>query len=123
MSSISKILSIIAIAFFCIIMFFIGGFPLSEGYNPIKPAADTKFSTNYSEENFNKITVGMDTTELMKLVGEPLGKLPNHASFKPMWCYSVNKESKSGDFAWLKRGILIGRNGKVREIQKSVLYE
>ncbi|HWY10202.1 MAG TPA: hypothetical protein VN026_02700 [Bacteroidia bacterium] len=123
MSSITKVLSILAIAFFCIIMFFIGGFPLSEGYNPVKPAADTKFSPNYSEENFNKVTVGMDTTELVKLIGEPLGKLPNHASFKPMWFYSVNKENPSGDFAWLKRGILIGRNGKVREVQKSVLYE
>ena len=123
MSSVTKIFTLIGIAFFCIIMFFIGGFPLSEGYNPIKPGADTRFSANYNEANFNKVKVGMDTNEVAKLVGEPLGKLPRHASYKPMWCYSANKESKSRDFAWLKRGILFGRDGKVREVQKSVLYE
>ena len=123
MSSISKILSVLAIAFFCIIMFFIGGFPLSEGYNPVKPAAGTKFSANYSEENFNKITVGMDSTEVFKVLGEPLGKLPNHAPVKKLWYYSVDDKVKSPDFAWLKRAVLFGNNGKVREVQKSVLYE
>jgi hypothetical protein len=118
-----KILSLIAIGFFCVLMFLIGGFPLSEGYNPVKPGADTKFSGTYSEENFNKITVGMDSTEVYNLIGEPLGKLPRYAAFKPLWYYSVNKESESGDFAWLKRAIVFGRNGKVREVQKSVRYE
>ncbi len=118
-----KILSLIAIGFFCIVVFFIGGFPLSEGYNPVKPNADTKFSGAYNEDNFNKITIGMDSTEVLNLIGEPIGKLPRYASFKPLWFYSVNKESESGDFAWLKRAIVFGRNGKVREVQKSVRYE
>ncbi len=118
-----KIVSFIAIAFFCIITFFIGGFPLSEGYNPVKPGADTKFNETYTEDNFNKITIGMDTNEVIKLMGAPMGKLPNHASFKPLWYYSLNKEGKTLDFAWLKRAIVIGRNGKVREVQKSVKYE
>lgn len=118
-----KILSSVAIGVFCVLIFLIGGFPLSEGYNPVKPGADTKFSSNYSEENFNKITVGMDSTEVYKIIGEPLGKLPRYASFKPLWYFSVNKESESGDFAWLKRAIVFGRDGKVREVQKSVRYE
>ena len=118
-----KIVSIIAISFLCIVVFFIGGFSLSEGYNPVKPGVDTKFSANYSEDNFNKVTVGMDSTEVMKLIGEPIGKLPNHASYKPLWYYSVNAENEHGDFAWLKRAIFFGRNGKVREVQKSVRYE
>lgn len=123
MGSITKIFSIIAIAFFCVVTFFIGGFPLIEGYNPVKPDADTKFTSTYTEDNFNKITVGMDTTEVIKLMGEPMGKLPKHASFKPLWYFSLNKESKALDFAWLKRAIVIGRDGKVREVQKSVKYE
>lgn len=118
-----KILSLGAIGVFCVLIFLIGGFPLSEGYNPVKPGADTKFSKDYSEDNFNKITVGMDSTEVFKLLGEPLGKLPRYASFKPLWYYSVNKESEAGDFAWLKRAVVFGRNGKVREVQKSVRYE
>jgi outer membrane protein assembly factor BamE (lipoprotein component of BamABCDE complex) len=118
-----KILSLVAIGVICVLVFFIGGFPLSEGYNPVKPTADTKFASNYAEETFNKVTVGMDTSEVFKLIGEPLGKLPRYASFKPLWYYSVNKESKSGDFAWLKRAIIFGRDGKVREVQKSVVYE
>ena len=123
MHQVKKILSFIAIAFFCIIIFFIGGFPLSEGYNPVKPAAYTKFSPNYSEENFNKITVGMDSTEVFKLMGEPLGKLPNHAPVKRLWYFSVDPRNHRLDFAWLKRAVLFGPNGKVREIQKSVVYE
>ncbi len=118
-----KILSLIAVAFFCIVVFFVGGFSLSEGYNPVKPEAGTKFSANYSEDNFNKITVGMDSTEVLKLIGEPMGKLPNYAAFKPLWCYSADKKNSHSDFAWLKRAIYFGRNGKVREVQKSVKYE
>lgn len=117
-----KILSLVAIGVFCVLMFFIGGFPLSEGYNPVNRVRP-KFSDNYTEENFNKITVGMDSSEVFKLVGEPLGRLPRYASFKPLWYFTVNKESKSGDFAWLKRAIVFGRDGKVREVQKSVRYE
>lgn len=118
-----KILSLIAIGFFCVIIFLIGGFPLSEGYNPVKPEVGTKFSVNYSEENFNKITVGMDSSEVFKIMGEPLGKLPNHAPVKRLWYYSVDKKSDWADFAWLKRAIVYGSNGKVKEIQKSIRYE
>ena len=120
MNSISKILSIVAIGFFCIILFFTGAFPLSEGYNPIKPEIDTKFSPGYTEENFNKITVGMDTTEVVKLVGEPIGKLGRHTR---MWYFTSDGKCKWMNFAWLARDIVVGANGKVRDIHKSVRYD
>ena len=120
MNSITKILSLVAIAFFCIILFLTGGFPLSEGYNPVKPTIDTKFSGNYTEENFNKITIGMDTAEVLKLVGEPIGKLGRHTR---MWYFTSDGKCKWMNFAWLARDIVVGPDGKVRDIHKSVRYD
>jgi hypothetical protein len=119
-----KIVSIIAVAFFCIVMFIAGGFSLIDGYNPVKPDIDTQFSSGYSEENFNKIAVGMDTSEVTRLIGEPLGRLPERdVPFKPMRFYSADGKCHFQSFAWLARGIIIGRDGKVRQIQKSVRYD
>jgi hypothetical protein len=118
-----KILSLIAICVFCVVAFFCGAAALSEGYNPIKPDIDTRFGPNYSEDNFNKITVGMDTTEVLKLIGPPLEKLPTYAPFKPMWAYSGDGKCKWQNFGWLARGIVVGPNGKVKEIKKSVRYD
>jgi outer membrane protein assembly factor BamE (lipoprotein component of BamABCDE complex) len=120
MSSVMKIISLLAIAFFCIILFFTGAFPLSEGYNPVKPGIDTKFSANYNEDNFNKITVGMDTAEVVKLVGEPIGKLGRSTR---MWYYTSDGNCKWMNFAWLARDIVVSANGKVRDIHKSVRYD
>lgn len=120
MSSITRILSLVAIAFLCIIIFLSGGFPLSEGYNPVKPGIDTKFSSGYTEENFNKITIGMDTAEVLKLVGEPIGKLGRHTR---MWYFTSDGKCKWMNFAWLARDIVVGPNGKVRDIHKSVRYD
>lgn len=120
MSSPIKILSTIAIVLFCIGMFFLGGFSLHEGYNPIKPGIDTQFGPGYSESNFNKITVGMDTVEVIKLIGRPIGVI---GSSTRLWYYSTDGNCKWKNFAWLARDLVIDHNGKVKLVQKSIRYD
>lgn len=118
--STQKIVSTISITIVCIGIFLIGGFSLHEGYNPIKPDVDTQFGADYSEANFNKITVGTDTTEVIKLIGRPIGVI---GSSSRLWYYSTDGACKWKNFAWLARALVIDHNGKVKVVQKSIRYD
>lgn len=120
MSPLFKILSVITVVFCCVGMFFLGGFSLHEGYNPVKPDIDTQFGPGYSEENFNKITEGIDSSEVIKLIGRPIGVI---GSSSKLWYYSTDGKCKWQNFAWLARAVVIDRNGKVKQVQKSVRYD
>lgn len=120
MNSMFKLLSVLGVALCCSGLFLLGGFSLHEGYNPVKPAIDTQFGPGYSEENFNKITVGTDTSEVIKLIGHPIGVI---GSSTRLWYYSTDGNCKWMNFAWLARGLVIDHNGKVKVIQKSIRYD
>jgi len=116
---IGKILSILATGICCLALFMIGGFILDEGYNPAVPGIDTKYAANCDESKFNQVTVGMDTSEVIKLIGQPLGK---RGSSTQKWNYTADEKCEWHDFAWLNRNIVVGPNGKVRSVIKITEY-
>ncbi len=117
--SLAKILSLIGTGACCLCLFVLGSFMLDEGYNPIVPDVDTKYSAQYDEVKFNSITVGMDTTEVLKILGEPMAKRGNSTR---MWHYTADGNCKWADFAWLDRNLVIDNSGKVKIINKSIGY-
>ncbi|MGZ3882938.1 MAG: hypothetical protein ACXVP0_00645 [Bacteroidia bacterium] len=117
--SASKLLSIIATGFCCLTLFIIGSFMLDEGYNPAVPDIDTKYAANCTEAKFNEITVGMDTSEVIRLVGQPIGK---RGSSTQKWNYTADEKCQWHDFAWLNRNLVIDSRGKVKLILKTIEY-
>jgi outer membrane protein assembly factor BamE (lipoprotein component of BamABCDE complex) len=116
--SLVKILSLIATGICCLCLFVLGSFMLDEGYNPVVPGIDTNFAEGYDEAKFNSIKEGMDTTEVIQLIGRPKFVQSGQA-----WHYTSDGKCTWADFAWLKRRVMIGRDGKVKGTHASVSYE
>jgi outer membrane protein assembly factor BamE (lipoprotein component of BamABCDE complex) len=117
---ISKILGMLGTALCCVALFIFGGFSLSEGYNPAKPEIDTRMSDQFEESRFKEIKVGMDTAQVVALIGKPLGK---EGRTIQRWFWTLDGKCKWGDFAWMARAVVIDQNGKVKLIQESTRYE
>jgi outer membrane protein assembly factor BamE (lipoprotein component of BamABCDE complex) len=117
---ISKILGLLGTAVVCVMLFIFGGFSLSEGYNPAKPEIDTREAEQFEESRFQQITVGMDTAQVMALIGRPLGK---EGRTIQRWYWTLDGKCKWMDFAWMARAVVIDQNGKVKLIQASTRYE
>jgi outer membrane protein assembly factor BamE (lipoprotein component of BamABCDE complex) len=111
--SIAKILSLGGTGICCLALFIFGQLMLDEGYNPVVPDIDTKYAPNFSVEKFNMITVGMDTNDVIKLIGQPIGK---QGKLTQKWYYTADGKCKWGDFAWLNSNLVIDRDGKVKLI-------
>src|SRR5688572_28611084 len=47
---------------------------ISEGYCIVWPSIGTAFAPHYSESGFNRIKPGMTESEVLHLIGYPLGK-------------------------------------------------
>lgn len=115
--TVQKLLSLIATGFCCLTLFIVGTFMLDEGYNPLVPDIDTKYASDCTAEKFDEIKEGMDTIEVIRLVGQPFGK---RGRSMQMWNYTADGKCQWHDFAWVNRNLLIDRNGKVRTITKRV---
>lgn len=122
MNAALKYISIAVTAVFCICSFFMGIFILNEGYYLFDPAIDTKFTENYSEENFDKIIPGMDTSEVIKLIGKPFKQNLSDNSLIT-WSYSTDGKFEKADFAWLSRKVTFNKTGKVKDTQKAIYYD
>lgn len=117
-----KILGFAGAGFICFCVFMVGGYMLHDGYNPVSPSISTKYAPQYEEVKFGQIEVGMDTTDVVKLIGMPFGR--HGSSGIQAWYYTGKGKCKWNEFAWLKRFVVIDhRTGKVRSIQKSICYE
>ena len=103
-------------------MFVYGGAILMEGYNPLKPDIDTWFSKKYDEEKFNSIFEGMDTTMVIRLIGQPIDK-SRYEEPNQYWYFTGDGKAWPDDFAWLGRELLIDKNGKVSKVIRSVHYD
>jgi outer membrane protein assembly factor BamE (lipoprotein component of BamABCDE complex) len=90
-----------------------------EDYNPINPSIDTRYTTDFDEEKFNSIEVGIDTVQIISLIGSPHSrhKLPDN---KVIWYYTSDGKCDWYDFAWLGRELIINKQGNVITIQKSI---
>jgi outer membrane protein assembly factor BamE (lipoprotein component of BamABCDE complex) len=119
--STKRILGLAGASLCCVILFLFGGFSLVEGYNPAYPDIDTKSTPQFDEEKFQQIKVGMDTTEVISMIGQPLGR--EGRSLIKRWFYTADGKCKWSDFAWQARALVIDQNGKVKLIQQSTRYE
>lgn len=115
--SLAKILSIVGTGICCLALFVLGSFMLDEGYNPVIPDVDTKYAPDYEEIKFNSVTIGMDTADVIKLIGVPFGK---RGSSTQMWHYSADGKCTWADFAWLDCNLVIDGKGKVKEINNNL---
>lgn len=113
-----KIISVLTTGWAFLIAFIFGMLVIS--YNPFVPDINTRFSEKYNEEKFNSITVGMDTTEVIILIGTPISKY-QEKDLLPEWSYSAQSHTAGihDDTAWLVRAVEINRFGKVSKIHKS----
>ncbi len=117
-----RIIGIILTAALCFGIFMVGGFILHDGYNPVSPKISTKYTEGYNEMKFGEIEVGMDTTDIVTLIGQPFSK--EGRSSIQAWCYSGKGKCKWNEFAWLKRFVVVDhRTGKVKYVKKEICYE
>lgn len=116
---ISAILSLIILFYVWFFGFILIG---ADSYNPIKPDIDTKFSDRYDEDKFNSIEAGMDTTELLKILGEPIDVGMVGTPKGSIWYYSSDGGCEWYGFAWLGREVIVNK-GKVVETVKSVHFD
>lgn len=88
-----------------------------EGKFIFKPDIDTRFADGYSDAAFATVAIGMNVSDVLALLGEPIStyesanwSFPGDA--KTLWWYASDGACAWGDFAW--RAPIIGiRDGVV----------
>lgn len=122
-----KTLGVVAVILISLSIFFIEYSVTIEGYNRFSPWIDTKTTDYFTEEKFDLITVGMDTTEIKDIIGEPLYRQSpiwiKSDSISQVWDFTSDGKFKKGDFAWFARELYINRKGKVSEILKYIAFD
>jgi hypothetical protein len=113
MKILNKAISIVTIVIFCTVTVFFGRLLCSESYNPLFPDIDTYYTPKFEEKKFFLINPGMDTSEVVKLIGHPFSKQKLNDSSK-LWYYTGDGKCKWMDFAWIGREIEICSNKVVR---------
>jgi hypothetical protein len=99
-----------------------GEIPLMEGYNPVYPDVDTKYSESYKEELFQQIKIGEDTTLIIEKIGYPLEVYTDDKGGY-QWNYSTDGKCQWADFAWLLKAIIISKDGKVIKKLDIIVYD
>jgi len=120
-----KTIGILGVGLITLFIFFIGYSVTVEGYNRFSPWIDTKTTDDFSEEKFDLIKVGMDTTQVKNIIGKPYFRQDaewDSLRFQ-LWYFTSDGKFKKGDFAWIGREIYIDNNGKVNEIMKTIHYD
>jgi hypothetical protein len=70
---------------------------------------------------FNKVAPGMSAADLERKLGKPLLVVTNESSMQE-WLYSDDGKCWWGDFAWLRRAVVLS-NGMVVSVDASVRYD
>jgi len=122
-----KILGVVGIAIITFSVFIIGYSVTIEGYNRFSPWIDTKTNDSYSEQNFNMIEPGMDTVQVIGLLGEPFSRQitdwHNDRLKSQYWYFTSDGKFEKGDFAWIGRELYISEDGKVTEIIRTIHHD
>ena len=119
---IGKALSAILIVPFCVLSMVVGAFTLGESYNVLVPDIDTHFTLGYSEKKYFSSQPGVDTSEVIRLIGRPF-YVQRVGRSKDLWYYSGDGKCKWMDFAWLGREIFIDSCGKVIRLNTPIHYD
>jgi hypothetical protein len=97
---------------------------LSDGYHPIDPEIDTKFSETFNKEYFWNIKEGDDIDEVIKVLGEPLGHMDitSHED-PPSYVFSSDGKCEKWGFAWIGYYVSVDQKGKVISRYTEIHYD
>lgn len=84
----------------------------------MSPFEGTVWSAQFSESGFGKVELGMDGSEVTKLVGQPLRK--DCDAQECFWVYTWH-DSGTADFD--QRWVVFNRSDEVTEIRKSFFID
>jgi len=101
------------------VLLFLSGYP--EGYCYFWPKIDTRYADGYSEEDFNRLTVGMTRDEAETIMCSPLGIETNKSGLVRIF-YTSDGAAPFGDFAWFGRGLEIS-NGVVTRVVNTMYMD
>jgi len=102
-------------------LMFLFGMCYTESYCFFYPSIDTRFALEFSQEKFDKVSVGMDPKNVIQLTGQPIS-IWKDESGASVWYYSEDGDAPFGDFAWLVRTVIF-RNDKVEKVIKRIAYD
>lgn len=102
-----------------------------EQYYVFDPMIDTETSAGFSTEKFDKITVGMDSSEVKSIIGEPLFKQYDLEDSSILFQYTndgklLDQEIPwylSSDYAWLGVDVHFDSFGKVSKKHSRWIYD
>lgn len=126
-----KIISVLGLSFLSVVLFFSAQFPLIEGKYFLNKYIDTQFAEHYTPEKFEQIKVGMEISEVINLIGQPLlkDKVDKHTNYYYTTDGKVLKEGKGkiirwyDDFAWYQSMISVSSENIVISVNKGWLHD
>jgi len=77
----------------------------TESYCFFYPDIDTRFSDGFTKKAFDKVEKGMLESQVIMLLGEPLGR--SHEDGKTEYHYSGDGNAFFGDWAWFDYNLII----------------
>ena len=117
-----KIFSLLLSVGLFLFMAILGMIPIkAEGYNPVKPDIDTRYTYYYSEEKFDNIKTGETQKDVLRKLDEPFSRdtIGNYVH----WRYTSDGGCSWNDFAWLGRIVVFDKDGVVVKKIKTVYYD
>jgi SmpA / OmlA family len=98
------------------------GYGVNDAFWRIAWAIDegTIWAPNFSEENFDKLKIGMTDKEVLLLMGKPLNALEETCVNSCFWFYT-KQDSGTSDFD--QRWVVFNRDKRVSEIRKSFFID
>ncbi|MCD6067723.1 MAG: hypothetical protein K0S33_2549 [Bacteroidetes bacterium] len=117
-----RIVAVISTSLIAFVLFSFGQAPLMEGYNPVKPDVDTQYSEKFDEAKFRTIQNGMDTAEVISLIGMPMSR-QRLGDTMTLWYYTCDGKCEWADFAWLGRVIYVAESGRVSSTAMPVCHD
>lgn len=81
------------------------------------PLESTRWADGFSEDNFDRVKIGMREADVISIVGEPLRKTCSE------WCELVYtwQTDSTADFDW--RSVEVGKDGRVERIRRDFFID
>ena len=122
MTTMIKILAVLSVGFIICVLFMFGIVQTIEGYNSADPGIDTHYAEKFDEAKYKSIVAGMDTAQVIALIGAPLS-IQDFDDGSALWYYTSDGKAWPEDYAWLGREIMFDSKGKVEYLNMGVHYD
>lgn len=77
----------------------------------LSPHIDTRFGKDFKIQHFEMVTVGYDTSETIRILGEPFSKTYDKKTKTYNYWYSLDGKCSWWDFAWESFSIYYDSSG------------